>query len=84
MNSLIEKGEMLGEVPSPRFGHTLCIINPQKAVLFGGAFADKGKFVITNEVFSFTIRTLTWKKIENQGQVPPPRAAHTSVCVDLN
>ena len=65
MSNLVEKAEMLGDIPSPRFGHTFSIINSQKGVLFGGAFADKGKFVITNEVFSYNVRTHTWRKIEN-------------------
>lgn len=56
---------MSGTIPSPRFGHTLTIINSQIATLFGGAFADKGKFVITNEAFTYNFITFNWKKIEN-------------------
>ena len=58
---------MHGDIPSPRFGHTFTLINSSKIILFGGAFADKGKFVITNETFIYTIGLMNWKKIENNG-----------------
>lgn len=40
------------------------MISKTRAVLFGGAIGDSGKFIITNETFLFDFPTKKWKKIE--------------------
>ena len=42
------------------------MISKTRAVLFGGAIGDSGKFIITNETFLFDFQTKKWKKIETQ------------------
>lgn len=56
-----------GDIPSPRFGHTFTLISKSRAILFGGAIGDSGKFIITNETYVFDFPTKIWRKIENQG-----------------
>ena len=53
----IDKVKVSGEIPAARFGHTLTPISKTKAVLFGGAIGDSGKFIITNEAYSFDFTT---------------------------
>ena len=43
----IEKFEVRGDIPQPRFGHTITLISKSKAVLFGGATGDTGRYAIT-------------------------------------
>ena len=51
----MEKFEVFGQVPLARFGHTVTYISKGKAILFGGATGDTGKYSITGETFSFDI-----------------------------
>jgi len=56
--------ETLGSTPQSRFGHTMTLISETKAVLFGGATGDTGKYSITGETYSFDLVTRLWRKIE--------------------
>lgn len=49
--------EGIDSVPQARFGHTITFIAKGKAILFGGATGDTGKFSITGETFSFDVTT---------------------------
>lgn len=55
---------------SPRFGHTLTLVNKNKgqakAVLFGGAVGQNNHFSITNETFLFFIDTNKWLKLNRK------------------
>lgn len=42
--SYIEKLDFTGDNPQPRFGHTVTFIDKHRAILFGGAVGDTGKF----------------------------------------
>jgi protein phosphatase len=53
-----------GDVPPARFGHTMTLVTKSKAILFGGAIGDSGKFIITNEAYSFEFTSKKWKKLE--------------------
>ncbi|CAD8156820.1 unnamed protein product [Paramecium pentaurelia] len=79
-----EKVDAFGQLPLARFGHTITYIAKGKAILFGGATGDTGKYNITGDTFSFDMQTKQWKRIEVQGTAPNPRAAHAAVCVDIN
>lgn len=52
-----------GDIPVSRFGHTLTMCGKNKAVLFGGAIGDSGKFVITNECYMIDFTTNNWVKL---------------------
>ncbi len=54
---MVEKIEIYGTNPLPRFGHTITYINKGKAILFGGATGDTGKYSITADTFSFDLVT---------------------------
>jgi len=56
--------ETLGSTPQSRFGHTMTLVTETKAVLFGGATGDTGKYSITGETYSFDLLTRIWRKIE--------------------
>jgi diadenosine tetraphosphatase ApaH/serine/threonine PP2A family protein phosphatase len=76
--------ETLGSTPQSRFGHTMSLISETKAVLFGGATGDTGKYSITGETYSFDLVTRLWRKIEAAGNAPSPRAAHASAAIERN
>lgn len=59
----MEKVEVFGTQPEARFGHTLTFISKTKAVLFGGAVGDTGKYSITADAYSFDLVTRVWRKI---------------------
>ena len=74
----LDKVKVTGDIPAARFGHTFTLVSKTKAVLFGGAIGDSGKFIITNETYLFDFTIKKWKKLDTQGQVPSQRAAHAS------
>lgn len=71
--------------PGNRFGHTITMINHDKAILFGGAVGDQ-VYKITNDVFLFNCTTQNWIKLnpKPKDQSPSPRAAHAATSVGLN
>ncbi|CAK79408.1 unnamed protein product (macronuclear) [Paramecium tetraurelia] len=73
-----------GDNPQPRFGHTICVIAPNKIALFGGAVGDTGRYVITGDVYIGDMTTKKWKRIEASGSVPTNRAAHQALAIELN
>jgi hypothetical protein len=60
----MEKADVYGNNPLPRFGHTITYISKGKAILFGGAIGDTGKYSITGDTYSFDVATRTWRKLE--------------------
>ena len=71
--------------PEKRFGHTVTMIEEERAILFGGAVGD-GVYRITNDIYSFDCRANKWsilqpKKTDN---APSPRAAHGATAVESN
>jgi len=71
-----------GDIPQARFGHTITSINPQIAVLFGGAINTNSTFDMTNDTYLFSISRLSWTKVRVQGALPSPRAAHAATRTD--
>ena len=71
-----------GDVPLPRFGHTFTLISKNKAVLFGGATGETGKYAITGETFLFDCLQKKWKKLSPTGTNPSERAAHGATEVE--
>ena len=71
--------------PGKRFGHTITMINQDKAILFGGAVGDQ-EYKITNDVFVFNCTNQRWLKLnpKPKEQSPSPRAAHAATSVGLN
>ena len=74
-----------GNKPSPRFGHSLVMINNIKICVFGGAIGDTRKINYSNETYIFNILTKLWIKLEVNINKPMPqeRAAHAAA-VDEN
>ncbi|XP_075255595.1 rab9 effector protein with kelch motifs-like [Convolutriloba macropyga] len=64
-----------GQVPSPRQGHSVSLVN-DSLVCFGGMNA--GEFY--SDVFVYSLKNESWQKIKPKGSLPCPRAAHAS-CV---
>ncbi|CAD8073121.1 unnamed protein product [Paramecium primaurelia] len=60
----MESVNFAGDNPQPRFGHTICVIAPNKIALFGGAVGDTGRYVITGDVYIGDIILKKWKRIE--------------------
>lgn len=63
----LSKVKVSGDVPPPRFGHSFTMVSKTKAILFGGAIGDSGKFAITNDTYSFEFPTKQWKKLDVKG-----------------
>jgi len=83
-SKLKETLKVSGDVPLPRFGHTMTLISKNKAVLFGGATGDTGKYSITGETFLLDCITQKWKRLEPSGSAPTNRAAHAATAIETN
>ena len=55
-----------GDDPEARFGHTVTMISENKAILFGGATGNTGKFSITGDTYLCDLVTLTWTKLNRK------------------
>ena len=55
---------------SPRFGHTITLINrtkdQRKAILFGGATGSDGHFSINSDTFVYYIEKKLWVKLNRK------------------
>ncbi len=80
----MEKLEVLGDNPKPRFGHTMNQISINKAILFAGAIGDSSQYSITNDLYSLDLVKFIWKKLNPSGKKPSVRAAHASCSIELN
>jgi protein phosphatase len=75
--------DTIGDVPLPRFGHTMTPITKTKVVLFGGATGDTGRYSITVDTYILDVMSKTWTRLVNIGGIAPtPRAAHASASVE--
>lgn len=72
-----------GDQPLPRFGHTITLISKTKAVMFGGATGDTGKYTITGDTYLFDCITRKWRKLDPSGSQPTQRAAHAATSVEM-
>ena len=79
---IYEKIEVTGDIPISRFGHTMTIIGKHKVVLFGGATGDAGKFSMTGDTYIFNTIKHCWLKVNPQGILPSPRAAHATAVIE--
>jgi hypothetical protein len=61
----VHKVDCLGKIPSARFGHTMVLVSPVKAVLFGGAIGDTKNFVFSNETYILNLMTKIWLRLES-------------------
>jgi hypothetical protein len=67
----VDRGELetiegKGEVPEPRFGHTIIKVSKEKVVLFGGACGDTGRFGMRGETYLMNVENMTWKKLQGK------------------
>ncbi|EGR31094.1 ser thr protein phosphatase family protein, putative [Ichthyophthirius multifiliis] len=81
---MIEKIQLLGESPQPRFGHTMTQINPTTIILYGGATGDTGKYNITGDVYQCDLNFRQWKRLTPSGVSPQNRAAHSATSIENN
>lgn len=77
-----EELDVYGDIPQARFGHTVTLVSNNKAILFGGATGDTGKYIMTGDTYLFNILTKSWAKLTIKGVPPSPRAAHHSTNVE--
>ena len=60
----------------------LLIVNPNNALLFGGAKGLSTKYDLCNDCYLFKVKDNIWIKILPQGDLPCPRAAHAAASID--
>lgn len=68
--------QAVGKAPSPRMGHTACVIDNHMFV-FGGANISH----VMNDLHIFDIVSATWTKPTIAGSIPGARSGHTCVQV---
>ena len=56
--------DCMGKLPSPRFGHSIVLVPPNKTILFGGAVGDTKNYVCSNETYILNLITKNWLKLE--------------------
>jgi len=81
-DKVYENLDVAGDIPLARFGHTMTAINKNKVILFGGATGDTGKYLMTGDTYLFNVTKRAWQRLNPQGAVPPPRAAHSATAVE--
>ena len=85
MNNFLTELPQNQPSPEKRFGHSVTMVSPDRAIIFGGAVGD-GSYRITNDVFSYDCVTSKWTilKPKNSEEAPSPRAAHGATTVESN
>ena len=66
----MELYQTTGDIPTPRFGHSITPISRTKVILFGGATGDTGRYAITGDTYLFDNPLRRWKKLETTGNAP--------------
>eukprot|EP01097_Dermamoeba_algensis_P006690 TRINITY_DN4167_c0_g1_i2.p1 TRINITY_DN4167_c0_g1~~TRINITY_DN4167_c0_g1_i2.p1 ORF type:complete len:1011 (+),score=257.81 TRINITY_DN4167_c0_g1_i2:378-3410(+) len=76
------KPETQGDTPSPRYGHSACIVGGgTKLVIFGGMDHSR----VFDDVFVLDLATMAWIKPPSvSGPPPAPRAFHSAISNDGN
>jgi hypothetical protein len=64
-----EKLEVYGNIPLPRFGHSITPYWEGKVCLFGGATGTTGQFSITDNTYTLDMNTKFWKKVESNNLI---------------
>lgn len=64
--STSEPFETVGNIPLPRFGHSITYYAKNKVCLFGGATGTTGQFSITDNTYILDLSTKSWKKVEGK------------------
>lgn len=59
--------------PSARSGHRM-VLSKKRIFLFGGFHDNNNSYQYFNDVWSFSLETYTWTKMEVQGTGPTPRS----------
>ena len=73
-----------GEGPTARFGHTITMVSPRLAILYGGAIGQTEKYTITGVIYKYDMKEDTWTSLKPKGDIPSNRAAHAACCVENN
>ena len=70
--------EAKGEIPSARFGHSLCSVG-SSLFMFGGREGTAIDEKLLNDLYKFDCETSTWSVVTCSGSVPCPRSYHSMV-----
>ncbi|KNC49026.1 acyl-CoA binding protein [Thecamonas trahens ATCC 50062] len=62
-----------GDVPSKRYGHTMCLWGDQ-AIVMGGQTMNGGA---VDDMFVLNLETMTWREVSARGNGPPASCYHT-------
>ena len=70
--------EAKGEIPSARFGHSLCSVG-SSLFMFGGREGTAIDEKLLNDLYKFDCETSTWSVVTCSGSVPCPRSYQSMV-----
>ena len=70
--------EAKGEIPSARFGHSMCAVG-SSLFLFGGREGTAIDERLLNDLYRFDCETSTWSLVSSSGSLPCPRSYHSMV-----
>ena len=78
--------ESYGEIPSPRFGHSVSLVSQSKLILFGGAVGDTNEYTLSNETYLYNMNTKIWMCLNQYltSKLPEARAVHAYTTNDKN
>jgi hypothetical protein len=58
--------DVFGDVPLPRFGHTITVVSKSKVILFGGATGDTGRYSMTGDTYCLNLLKRCWNKLNGK------------------
>ena len=73
--------EAKGDIPSARFGHSLCSVG-SSLFMFGGREGTAIDEKLLNDLYKFDCETSTWSLVTCTGSVPCPRSFQSMVATD--
>jgi len=75
---LVAPGSAAHNVPVPRYCHS-AVVFEEAMYIFGGKCGSRSSDDRLADIYRFDFDTATWSIVEQRGDIPPPRSAHSAV-----
>jgi N-acetylneuraminic acid mutarotase len=73
-----ESSSVTNDTPAPRYCHS-AVVFEDAMYIFGGKSGNRSSNDRLADIFKFDFETKKWTHVEQRGDVPPPRSAHSAV-----